>query len=70
MDFRNSKGYGSSILRIKEDETPDEAIERLKADGWIIENYQITEDPNGHPIIIPKSGLLKETKEPEPDAGD
>lgn len=53
--FRNEKGFSSAVLRMKEDETADDAIERLRGDGWIIEDYDTTSDPNGHSIIVPKA---------------
>lgn len=61
--FRNEKGFSSAVLRSKDDESIDEAIERLKSDGWIIDAYDVTEDPNGHTMIVPKVKLETETED-------
>jgi hypothetical protein len=61
--FRNERGFSSAVLRTKEDESIDEAITRLKSDGWIIDDYSVTEDPNGHTMIIPKPGTKPEESE-------
>jgi hypothetical protein len=52
--FRNSKGFSSAVLRAKDDESIEDAIERLRGDGWEIDEYTVTEDPNGHTQIVPK----------------
>lgn len=57
--FRNQKGFSSSVLRAKDDESIEDAIERLRADGWEINDYTVTEDPNGHTMIVPKVGKLE-----------
>lgn len=56
MEFRNSKGYSSAVLRVKIDEPIADAVARLQGDGWIIDAYDVSEDPNGHSILLPRKG--------------
>jgi hypothetical protein len=50
-DFRNERGFSSNVLRPKDDETPDEAVERLRKEGWTIDSYYLAEDESGLPIL-------------------
>jgi len=54
-DFRNERGFSSAVLRPNVDETPDEALERLREAGWIIDDYEMSEDENGQTVFRPKS---------------
>jgi hypothetical protein len=53
QEFRNIKGFSSRQLSVDDDETPDAAIERHRANGYIILGYRLSEDPNGHTVLIP-----------------
>jgi hypothetical protein len=60
MEFKNEKGLSASVLRPNQDESVPDAIARWQEEGWIIPAYEISEDPNGLPIVIPSLPKPKE----------
>jgi hypothetical protein len=66
-EFRNIKGFAAEQLDIGDDETPDSAIQRHRDNGYIIIGYRISEDVNGHPVLVPDVAKPSDTPEESED---